>query len=98
MSTITMDLNGGGPSPKRGDRLSSPRHTYYVLHARVVKRRDPNAAPRFKLFVAKLHELENSTRFQLLQSAIRRGGSHLFEFAFYPRKKKAVSFEQFMRR
>lgn len=95
---ITMDMLEGEAVPKRGDRLSSPKSLYYVLSARLVQRRDPLAPPRYKLWVVKADELEQAMRFRLMWSAIRAdGSSKLFEFTWYPRKKKRVTFEQLMR-
>jgi hypothetical protein len=97
--TITMDLHDVLlPAPKRGDRLRSAKNTYYVLSGRLVRRRDPAAPRRYKLRTAKIDDLEDATRYALLRSAMRRGGSFLYEFQFYPRKKKSYAdFESLMR-
>jgi hypothetical protein len=93
-----MDMLVGEAVPKRGDRLSSPKSLYYVLSARPIRRRDPEAPARFKLWVVKADELEQATRFRLMWSAIRAdGSSKLFEFTWYPRKKKRMTFEQLMK-
>ncbi len=99
MARLTMDLiYVDEQAPKRGDRLRSPKTLYYVLHARKVQRRDPNAFRRYVLTVAKAEELERETRLRLIASAIRAGGSMLFEFQWHPRpKKKKTTFEQLMR-
>lgn len=95
---ITMDMLAGEAVPKRGDRLSSPKSLYYVLSARLIQRRDLQAPPRYKLWVAKADDLEQPTRFRLMWSAIRAdGSSKLFEFTWYPRKKKRMTFEQLMK-
>lgn len=95
---LTMDVYDNAPPPKRGDRLRSATRTYYVLHAREVKRRVETTIPRYSLFVANMEELEDATRGLLVKSAIRRGGSILYHFRFYSRKKtRALSFEQLMR-
>ena len=92
-----MDILDGGPLPRRGDRLRSSKTTYFVLHARQVKRRDPKACPRAMMKVAKLEELEESTRAALIRSAIRgHDASILFNFRWHPREKKRKSFEQLM--
>lgn len=94
---MTMDLLNGGLGPKRGDRLRSPKTTYYVLGSRKVNRRDPSAPPRYQLWVEKLRDIEPELRGRLLRSACRRGGSFMFEFTWYPRKKKSRTFEDYMR-
>lgn len=83
-----MDMLDGAPHPRRGDRLTTTKTLYYVLAARVVKRRDPNAVVRAALTVAKADEMEPELRHALLRSAIRRGASLLYRFKFYPRTKK----------
>ena len=93
---IWMDILDDSPPPKRGDLLRSPGTTYYVLHSRRVKRKDPNAPPRYTMFTAKMQDLEPGLRARLLTSAMRRGGSYLFEFQWYPRTKKRMTFEQYM--
>ena len=92
-----MDLSDDWPNPKRGDRLRSAKNCYYVISAIAVKRRQPHLGRRFRMKVVKLEELQDSVRQRLLKSAIRRGGSFLFEFRWYPRKKKKISFEDYMR-
>lgn len=95
---ITMDILHGDSIPKRGDRLSSPKSLYYILSARIVQRRDSSAAPRYKLWVVRADDLKQETRFRLMWSAIRaNGASTLFEFTWYPRKKKRMTFEDLMR-
>jgi hypothetical protein len=93
---LVMDMLDGRPIPRRGDRLSSPRTLYWVMGSRQVKRRDPVAVPRARLFVAKANDIDPELKNRLLKSALRRGSSQLFEFTFYPRKKKSVSFEQYL--
>jgi len=95
---LYLDFHHGGPYPKRGDRLSSGKTTYYVLHARRVARRDPSANPRIQMKVIQLKDMPEGLSARLLRSAIRnQGGSYKFDFTWYPRKKKSVSFEQYMR-
>jgi hypothetical protein len=92
-----MDIHDGSDGPLRGDRLSSSKTLYWVLHSRKVKRRDPAACPRYQLFVVKADECEPELKGWLLRSAMRREGSRLFRFQWYPRKKKRKTFEQYMR-
>jgi hypothetical protein len=91
-----MDIHDGSDGPRRGDRLRSPKTLYWVLHSRKVKRRDPAACPRYQLFVVKADECDAVVKSRLLNSALRRGSSRLFEFQWYPRKKKRKTFEQYM--
>lgn len=91
-----MDMNDGAPHPQRGDRMRTTKTLYYVLHSRLVKRRVEDAVPRAMLFVEKADDLEQETRNALLRSAVRRRGSYLYRFAWYPRKKKKMTFEQYM--
>lgn len=97
MSRMTMDVYDGSPPPKRGDRLKSPKTLYYVLHARKVKRKAPDAVPRYVMNVAKAEELEQLTRRRLISSACRRNGSIMYHFTWNPRTKKTLTFEQLMR-
>lgn len=87
---IWMDLPHGEAIPKRGDRLQTTRTTYWVLTVRQVKRRDAMARPRVVMRVLKSEDVEQELREALLRSAARRGGSMVFEFAWYPRKKRMV--------
>ena len=58
---------------------------YRVCTKRMVKRRDPNARPRCQLQVVLIDECP--------------AGEPVLEFRWYPRKKKrAMTFEQLMRR
>ncbi len=83
--------------PRRGDRLNSPRTVYWVLHARLVKRRDPQARPRVQMVVIKDQDIGVDLVERLYRSASRRSiGSQIFTFTWYPRKRKAKTFEQFM--
>jgi hypothetical protein len=94
---ITMEVPENDIIPKRGDRLASPKTLYFILSATRIKRRDPSAAPKYKLRVAKAQELEMTLRQKLMWSAIRRGGSVLIRFQWNSRKKKTRSFEDLMR-
>lgn len=92
-----MDILDGGQPPRRGDRLRSAKTTYYVLSARMVKRRDPEAPPRCLMKVARIDDLQQSTRQALIRSAIRgHQASLLFEFRWYPRGKKAKTFDEYL--
>lgn len=98
MAGMWMDLyNADERAPRRGDRLRTTRTTYYVLAARMVKRKDPNACRRVQMNVRKMEELSESTRRALLRSAMRRGASLLYYFRWYPRHKKKITFEQYVR-
>jgi hypothetical protein len=93
-----MDILDQGPLPRRGDRLRSAKTTYFVIYAHVVKRRDPARCPRVTMKAIPMDELKQGTRTALIRSAIRgHGQSCLFEFRWYPRGKKAKTFEQYMR-
>lgn len=95
---IMMDLQGNERAPHRGDRLRSPKSLYYVLSAVPVTRRDPQACRRYKLRVARAEDLDSKMRNALIWSACRRGGSMLYEFTWFPRKKKSRTFEQYLGR
>jgi hypothetical protein len=92
--------------PVRGDRVSSGKSTYYVLHGQAMKtrsgiflRKRPNGCEfiRWKMAVIKFEDMPPGLNGRLLRSAIRRlDGSRLFEFSWYPRKRKAQTFEQYM--
>jgi hypothetical protein len=98
MASIWMDLfYADDRQPRRGDRLRTTRTTYYVLAARMVKRKDPNACRRVQMNVRNMDELSEETRKALLRSAMRRGSSQLYYFRWYPREKKKITFEQYVR-
>ena len=98
MRRITYEWHGSGRGPLRGDRLRSTRSTYYVLHSRTIRRRDPEACPKFALCIENVDELPTSLRGALLRSAIRRDASILFHLRWDSRRKKTVTFEELMRR
>lgn len=79
--------------------MSSGKSLYWVLHSRIVKRRTSTTIPRYQMRVIKNEDIPNPPilKGKLLQSAMRRDASLLFEFSWYPRKRKAVTFEQYMR-
>lgn len=87
---LYMDIQDGGPGPKRGDFVVSMGKKgigtmYKVLRSRKVQRRDAAALPRFTLFV-KIWPKEKWPP----------PSGQVFEFRWYPRKKK--TFEQWMKR
>lgn len=95
---LYIDFQHSGPYPMRGDRLFSGKTLYFVLSARQVNRRDPNANPRIQMQVIQQQDLPEGTEARLDRYAIRHRGKPLqFDFSWYPRKKKSVSFEQYMR-
>lgn len=99
MGMITMDLlDERSPVPKRGDRLQTSKSTYYVLHCRPIRQRDHHSGNRrFRIFIMNIDDLTLGTRAKLLTSAMRRGGSFLYAFKWYSRrKKKFASFEELM--
>lgn len=85
---IWMDVAEEGVTPKRGDRVWSARAFYFVMRARKVRRRDATACPRFSLWVERADDIEWQLRERLYRSASRAGGSFLFRFSRYPRKKR----------
>jgi hypothetical protein len=93
-----IDITDGGPGPRRGDWLRSSKTLYYVLHSRKIKRRDPEAQPRYELLTIKDSEIDSRLRAMLNASAARRGGRQCFDFTWYPRTKKVRTFEQYMNR
>jgi hypothetical protein len=96
---LYIDFGGSGRTPLRGDRVSSGKSLYYVLHARKVRRRIQTNQERIQMCVIKRQDLPEGLSGRLIRSAIRgHGASYLFEFTWYPRKKKAQTFEQYMRR
>jgi hypothetical protein len=87
-----VDILYGREKPEPGWYLQAiGRHgtrnsAYLVLTAREAKRRDPQDSPRIYMDV----EL-------LVDSEIPKG-AHVFEFYWYPRKKRKRTFEQDIRR
>jgi hypothetical protein len=52
---------------------------------------------RIQMRVMRRQDMPEGLSGRLIRSAIRgRGVSRLFTFSWYPRKKKAVTFEQYM--
>lgn len=97
VSGLYIDFERDDKFPRRGDRLSSGKTIYYVLHARRVKRKDPNAKPRIQMRVMQKQDMPEGLSNKLILSAIRgHGGSLLFTFYWYPRKKKTITFERYM--
>lgn len=94
---LYIDFENDERLPKRGDRVSSGTTLYYVLNARRVKRRDPNAKPRVQMRVIRREDMPDGLAERLVRSAIKRHDySCLFEFRWYPRKKKAITFEEYL--
>lgn len=92
--------------PKRGDLLQSAigtkrERTWIILSAHVLPTRftDPPGyeAQRTLLTAARWWELEPPTRMSLYRSAERNGGQNLHPFYRFPDKKKAKTFERYMR-
>lgn len=84
---LFIDILDGGPGPRRRDYVVSVGKQgigtiYLVLRSRQVKRRDPSAVPRFSLDVKVVPNYP--------------GTAKIFEFHWYPRKKK--TFEDHMKR
>ena len=95
--SIYMDFaNGTQRFPQRGDRITSGKTLYWVLRSHRVKRKDPLAYPRISLGVITSADIEDGLKGRLLRSAIRRDASLLFQIHWYPRKKKTVTFEQYL--
>ena len=95
--SIYMDFaHGTKRFPQRGDRITTGKTLYWIACSHRVKRKDPAAHPRISMGVITSIDIENELKSQLLRSAMRRGASLLFEIRWYPRKKKAVTFEQVM--
>ena len=99
MAKLPLDWNPDHPDqPRRGDVMQSPKQAYLVLSVRRTKRR-VEAGPRFLVIMLREREMEAEPglREALLRSAGRRGGSRVFPFHWYPRKKKSRTFEGLMR-
>ena len=106
--SLWIDFPPNAKFPVRGDRVSSGKSTYYVLHGVAMKRRNGvflrqrengDEFIRWKMAVIKLDDLPKGLNARLIRSAIRNHGSSLlFSFTWYPRKKKTQTFEQYMRR
>lgn len=88
---LWIDIIGGRERPDVGwylqavGRRGDRNSAYLVLTARQVKRKDPKAPPRIAMDVEVVDEIPP--------------GAKVFEFRWYPRKKKRkMSFEQYMQR
>lgn len=97
----------GFARPKRGDLLQSAigtkkERTWLVLSVHVLPTRfsDPPGyeAQRTKLWAERWWCLEVPTRMSLYRSAERNGGQNVLPFYRFPAKKKARTFEDYMRR
>ena len=82
--------------PQRGDRITTGKTLYWVARSHRVKRKDAQAHPRISLGVITSVDIEDGLKGSLLRSAMRRDASLLFEIRWYPRKKKTVTFEQYL--
>lgn len=85
-----IDIHGGREVPEAGwylqaiGRHGTKNSAYLVRTARKAKRRDPKAAPRIMMDVEVVDEIPD--------------GASVFEFCWYPRKKRKRTFEQDIRR
>lgn len=90
MRNIYMDILDGTEGPRPGDHIASVGKkgigtVYLVQVSRLVKRRDPEAPPRYQM------EVEVVGRDHACHG-------RWYEFTWYPRKKRRQTFEQYMRR
>lgn len=92
--------------PKRGDLLQSAigtkrERTWLVLSVHVLPTRWTKEAgyeaQRTRLLAARWWELDAELRMALYRSAERNGGQNLYPFYRFPAKKKARSFEEYVR-
>ncbi len=96
--SLYMDCDGDGPVPRRGDRIVTSKTIYFVLYARRVRRRDPNASVRVQMNVMRVQDMSEGLDDRLLRSAARdHVQSMSFSFYWYRRGKKQKTFEQYMR-
>lgn len=86
-----IDILGGRERPDVGwylqaiGRRGTRNSAYLVLSARLVKRKNPSAPPRITMDVEMVDEIPPCAK--------------VFEFRWYPRKKKRkMDFERYMRR
>lgn len=81
-----VDILGGREIPEAGwylqaiGRTGNKNSAYLVLTAREVRRRDPRAARRIQMDVEDVDQIPP--------------GAKVFEFRWYPRKKKRRGFEE----
>lgn len=99
--TWWMDIQDGGPAPKRGDLIQSNvgdrrERTWLVLHARHMRR--AQFPRRYQIHAARWWELEPEMRQRLYRSALRNGGQSVFWLKRYPAKKRKPTFEEYMAR
>lgn len=96
----------GTVRPKRGDLLQSAigtkrERTWLVLSVHVLPTRWTEQVSeerqRTRVTAARWWQLEPSLRMALYRSAGRNGGQNLYPFYRFPAKKKARSFEEYMR-
>jgi len=98
-----LDLTDGTEiGPDTGDWLVSRGSAgawgtaYFVVESRRVKRRDPSAFPRFEMRVEGAQITEDCFVHALL--AAKRGELKIFEFHWYKRQSRRLTFEQHMAR
>jgi hypothetical protein len=93
-----MDFDSGGPYTRRGDRITTGRTLYFVLYARKIRRRDPNASKRIQMRVIRTQDMTEGLEERLLRAAVRdHQDSLIFSLSWYPRSKKTMNFEQYMK-
>jgi hypothetical protein len=95
--SLYLDFMHDGPYPRRGDRVSSGTTVYFVLRARRVKRRDPDAPVRVQMQVIRAQDSPDGILERLNRSAVRaRGCTLFFTFNWHKREKKRKTFEQYL--
>jgi hypothetical protein len=93
-----MDIHDNGSAPRRGDRIMTSKTVYYVLYARKVHRRDPKAMRRIQMHVMRAQDMPADLEERLIRSALRgHQSSQTFRLFWYPRTKRRVTFEQYIR-
>jgi hypothetical protein len=100
MGFLTVDMLDGAVTLKRGDLIQTNvggarERTWIVLTSRALRTR--NGVPRCKVWVERWWEMEPELRMSLYRSAERNGGQKVIQFKRYPAKKKARTFEEYMR-
>lgn len=98
-----VDWHGDGPGPKRGDIAQSNvgdrrERTWFVLRARLLRRRDPAKLPRYEWWLVRWWEIEPEMRMRLYRSAERNGGQKVHRFWRYSTKKRKTREQEFFER
>ena len=95
MKRLFIDILDGTPGPRAGDRVASVgvsgeiNSVYLVLRSRRIRRRDPQAVPRWSMQVEKI---EGET-----QKPNKRARWRWFEFQWYSRApQRKLNFKQWM--